>query len=85
MPPKTNRVNKKGIDLIFKEGKFINSPNLTFKFILNHGGVGPKISFITPKSVAKLAVRRNFLRRLGYRALKKEIKRIPKDLMGVLS
>ena len=69
MPPKKNRVNKKGIDLLFKEGKSINSSNLIFKFLNIHGGER-KISFIAPKNVAKGAVERNRLRRLGYSALK---------------
>ena len=70
MLPKKNRVNTKEVEKIFKEGKFLVSPNLTFKYFrINTKEV--KISFIAPKSVAKLAVQRNSLRRKGYNVLKK--------------
>ncbi len=82
MLPKKNRVNKKEVDLIFKQGKFINSPNLTFKFITNLGK-GRKISVIAPKNIAKLAVKRNLLRRLGYNVLQKHINRFPAGISGV--
>ena len=48
MLPKRNRVNKKEVDEIFKNGSFINSSNLTFKF-LRKKGIKSKISFISPK------------------------------------
>ncbi len=80
---KINRVNKKGIDLLFKEGKSINSLNLNFKFILNFKTGAPQISFIAPKGIAKLAVKRNLLRRLGYRVLGSHIKEFPAGLIGV--
>lgn len=70
MLPKKNRADKKTVQKIFKEGKFINSAHLTFKFILN-GQKNKKISFIVPKNASKLAVKRNFLRRLGYSVLSK--------------
>ena len=82
MLPKKNRMNKKGIDLIFKEGKSVFSPNLTFKFLITKLLV-PRISFIAPKAVAKLAVKRNLLRRCGYSALKKHISRFPLGITGV--
>lgn len=82
MLKKTNRVDKKNIDLIFKEGKFVNSPNLTFKFLLSPIKNPPRISFIAPKSVAKLAVKRNKLRRLGYTALNRHINQFPKGILG---
>ena len=80
---KKNRADKKAVEKIFKEGKFFNSPNLTFKFIQNDSGSAPQISFIAPKSVAKLAVKRNSLRRLGYNALKKYINNFPLGTVGV--
>jgi ribonuclease P protein component len=80
---KKNRADKKAVEKIFKEGKFFNSPNLTFKFIQNNDGAAPQISFIAPKSVAKLAVKRNSLRRLGYNALKKYINNFPLGTVGV--
>lgn len=83
MLPKKNRVDKKGIDLIFKKGNFIVSPSFTFKFILINNSPEPRISFIVPKSIAKLAVKRNLLRRKGYSALKKYIDQFPLGILGV--
>ena len=79
---KKNRADKKMIDRIFSVGKFINSPSLTFKYILTGKSV-PRISFIAPKSIAKLAVKRNALRRRGYDVLKKEFHNVPNGLAGV--
>lgn len=78
---KKNRVNKKEIDKIFKEGRFVNSSDLTFKYITNSSKL-TKISFIAPKNVAKLAVRRNLLRRKGYRAFKKYLEYFPAGIVG---
>ncbi|MDP9249197.1 MAG: ribonuclease P protein component [bacterium] len=79
---KTNRADKKTIDTIFSVGKFINSQTLTFKYILTDARA-VRVSFIAPKSTAKLAVKRNALRRLGYNILKKELYRLPRGLAGV--
>ena len=81
MLKKENRANKKDIDLLFKQGKFLNSINLTFKFRLTSQKTR-KISFIAPKSVAKLAVKRNLLRRRGYDALKKYLDKFPIGILG---
>ena len=82
MLPKTKRADKKTIDRIFSGGKFINSPTLNFKYIL--AGTGPaRVSFIAPKSVAKLAVERNRLRRRGYNALKNSLAGLPPGFCGV--
>jgi len=80
---KKNRADRKAVEKIFKEGKFLNSPNLTFKFIKNNNISLPQISFIAPKSVAKLAVKRNLLRRRGYSVLKKYINQFPASILGV--
>lgn len=89
MLPKKNRADKKAVENIFKacppngrEGRFLNFPNLTFKYI-NTGGKQTRISFIVPKSTAKLAVKRNLLRRRGYSVLKKYIGQFPSGLTGV--
>jgi len=82
MLKKINRADKKTVEKIFKEGKFLNSLNLTFKFFKTPQA-GKKISVIVPKSVAKLAVKRNLLRRLGYKALEKHISDFPTGVMGV--
>lgn len=84
MLPKKNRANKNKVDRVFKEGKFINSSILSFKFTLNNPHKTPQISVVVPKSVFKLAVSRNSLRRLGYRALKNHLALFPAGIEGVL-
>jgi ribonuclease P protein component len=79
---KINRVSSKDVDLIFKIGRFITSPYFTFKFIINNDK-NRKISFICPKNVAKLAVRRNLLRRRGYTAMAKYVDLFPLGVCGV--
>ena len=44
----------------------------------------PKISVLVPKSLAKKAIKRNYLRRLGYIALEKQLHHFPTGLTGVL-
>ncbi|MFA6353999.1 MAG: ribonuclease P protein component [Candidatus Paceibacterota bacterium] len=83
MLPKKNRVGKKEVDLLFKQSKFITSPTLTFKFVVNNNTDLPRISFIAPKSIAKLAVARNLLRRRGYIVLSKYINQFPFGTIGV--
>jgi len=80
---KKNRADKKAVEKIFKEGKFISSSTLTFKFILNENFNVPRISFIAPKNIARLAIKRNLLRRRGYSVLKKYLKNFPAGLVGV--
>ena len=82
MLPKKNRVDTKEVDKIFKEGRFLVSPNFTFKYLKNHKRE-VKISFIAPKNIAKLAVRRNLLRRRGYAVLEKYISQFPLGIIGV--
>lgn len=82
MLPKKNRVSTKEVETIFKSGKFLNTQNLTFRY-LKTGGKEAKISFIAPKSVAKLAVKRNLLRKRGYFALAKHLKLFPFGITGV--
>ena len=82
MLPKKNRVDTKAVERIFKEGKILGSANLTFRFI-NTPGSERRVSFVAPKNAAKLAVKRNKLRRLGYVALGKYIRDFPIGLIGV--
>ena len=84
MLPKKNRADKKAVEKIFREGKFFSFSNLIFKFYLEKTAKPPKISIIAPKNVAKLAVKRNKLRRLGYQVLGKYINQFPLGLCGVL-
>jgi ribonuclease P protein component len=83
MLPKKNRVSKKDIDEIFKKKNFIGSDSLTFKFLLKDNFKVRKISFIAPKNIARLAVKRNLLRRRGYVALEKYINQFPSGILGV--
>jgi len=82
MLPKKNRVDKKTIEKIFKEGKFVGSPNLTLKFLITNRDKN-QISFITPKIVSKKAVKRNLLRRRGYAVLEKYFNKFPAGFLGV--
>ena len=83
MLSKINRIDRKGVEQIFKSGRFINSTHLSFKFILTQTNISPQVSFIVPKTVSKLAVKRNALRRIGYNALKKYIDIFPLGIKGV--
>lgn len=82
MLPKKNRADKKAVERIFKGSKIINSPIFTFRFTLTSNNV-PRVSFVAPKNIAKLAVMRNLLRRRGYAVLKKYINRFPPGLIGI--
>src|SRR5437899_3012273 len=82
MLPKKNRVTVKEVDTIFKEGVSLSSSSLSFRYLRNEGKE-TKISFISPKSVAKLAVKRNLLKRHGYRALVKHVALFPLGITGV--
>lgn len=84
MLPKKNRANKNKVERVFKEGKFINSPFFSFKFVLNKLSRTRQISVVVPKSVSKLAVSRNKLRRLGYKSLEQHLPLFPIGIEGVL-
>jgi len=83
MLPKNNRADKKAVDKIFKDGVFLRSFNLSLKYILEKNNIPPKISFVVPKSVEKMAVKRNLLRRRGYAVLKKFFDVFPTGFVGV--
>ena len=83
MLSKKNRLNKATVDQIFKSGRFLNSPNLTFKYIIQKDSIYPHFSFITPKTSSKSAVKRNLLRRRGYAVLKNKISSLPSGVVGV--
>lgn len=82
MIPKKNRTSQKIVDLIFKQGKFINSNNISLKFYINKGNPEIRVSFIVPKSVMKSATGRNMLRRRGYSILSKYLNTLPLGLNG---
>ena len=83
MLPKKNRADKKALENIFRTNSFLNSSNLSFKFLLNKNLNIKKISFIVPKNIAKNAVKRNLLRRLGYNIVQKQLKYFPSGIIGV--
>ncbi|MDQ3075758.1 MAG: ribonuclease P protein component [bacterium] len=74
---KKNRANKKDLDKVFKKGFFLASTNLTFRYLKDKT---TKISFVTPKTVSKSAVKRNGLRRKGYALLKKHLELLPSPI-----
>ena len=76
---KKNRANREDLNKVFKNGLFLSSPNLSFRYIK---ALDNKISFITPKTVSKSAVKRNFLRRKGYFFLKKHINLLKSPAVG---
>jgi ribonuclease P protein component len=82
MLAKKNRADRKNIDDIFKRGRFVNSPNLSLKFISTRNSTPARISFIAPKTASKKAVVRNLLRRRGYAVLKKHLKHFPSGFTG---
>ncbi len=82
MLAKKNRADKKNIEKIWKEGRFLGSFNISLKFILIPGTTHPRVSFIVPKTVSKKATERNFLRRRGYAVIQKKLNLLPKELVG---
>ncbi len=84
MLAKKQRADTKIVEKVFKTGKFVNSRFLTLKYLVNKGFSGQKISFLAPKNIAKMAVKRNALRRRGYRVLRRHISSFPAGIEGVL-
>jgi ribonuclease P protein component len=82
MIPKKNRTTQKIIDLIFKQGKFINSQNISLKFFLNKESPIVRTSFVVPKNIVKSAVKRNMLRRRGYQVISKYLNDLPVGFSG---
>lgn len=82
MIPKKHRTSQKIVDLIFKQGKFINSNNISFKFYINKRNPDSRVSFIVPKSVMKSAVGRNMLRRRGYAVFSQYLSELPFGVNG---
>ncbi len=84
---KKNRADKKEIAHIFSKGVFVNSNNITLKYLIqskaNNAHTIKHTSFIVPKSTAKSAVDRNLLRRRGYAVLANCIDHLPSGFLGV--
>jgi ribonuclease P protein component len=82
MLPKNNRNDRKTVEKVFKEGFFVNSTNVSFKYLSTKQPISPKISFISPKTASKKAVDRNKLRRRGYAVIKKLYNIMPNGIIG---
>lgn len=80
---KRNRLDRKTIDEIFKNGFFVNSSNLTLKYLKKKDLKEVRFSFVVPKTVSKKAVDRNLLKRRGYAILFKKLDKSPVGVCGV--
>jgi ribonuclease P protein component len=83
MLPKKNRLDTKTVEKVFTMGTFADSPTLSFRFIKNLSNTLPRISFVVPKNIAKKAVDRNNLRRIGYSVIKDRPMEVPYGVSGV--
>ncbi len=83
MLPKINRADKKSVEMVFKEGQYVNSPNFSLKFSKKGRNLLPQVSFVVPKTASKNAVVRNLIRRRGYDAMKDFISTLPRGFVGV--
>lgn len=84
MLSKKNKADRKTIEKIFKKGIFVNSTNLTLRFLYTKDNHLPRVSFIVPKTVAKMAVTRNLLKRRGYHLAKSYLNTLPRGFVGVI-
>lgn len=82
MMPKKNRAGTNEVKEIFKTSNSLGSPSFSLRYTKGAGN-DTKISFIVPKSVTKLAVKRNQLRRRGYAVLRKLSQGLPSGITGV--
>ena len=71
------------VEKVFREGRIVHSPVFSFRFFLSMGAAR-KISVISPRAVAAKAVKRNLLRRRGYKAVEKYLHEFPKGISGAL-
>ncbi len=69
MLPKYRRVTKSLFNQVIKEGKTLHGDLLYLRFVSESLDSYSHIAFVAPKTVAKLAVDRNKLRRRGYSAV----------------
>ncbi len=84
MLPKKNRLTRKEVGDLFKDGKSTGSPSLALKFKTSTNKIPTKISVSVPKKIARTAVKRNLLRRQAYTVLQKIITSLPEGFMGVV-
>ena len=67
MLPKSKRVTKNTFQIIMEKGSVISSSFFLFRYIKQEL---PQYAFVVPKKVAKMAAKRNSLRRKGYNTLR---------------
>lgn len=68
MLPKRSRLSAREVEKVLTQGRFSRSGVLDMKYIKAEGPL--RASAIVPKATAKLAAKRNSVRRALYRALK---------------
>lgn len=78
LPSKNRLRSNKDFDHLFKNGKTIKGHFLLAKYTEAHG-TDPKIGFIVPAKVAKLAVARNKLKRVLANQIQGHLNKINKD------
>lgn len=83
MLKKKNRISKREVNHIFKNGLFVGSKNMFLKFLINKQQKDNKIAFTAPKDVSRKAYKRNLLRRRGYLAIKDVFSYIPQGFNGI--
>jgi ribonuclease P protein component len=91
MLPKKNRVNRKKILEVFKEGKFLSVGHLSLKYMeakppskSELRSKASQFAFIVPRAVSKKAVERNLLKRRGYAVIAKYLTQFPAGFVGVV-
>ncbi len=83
MLPKINRLKKKEVEFIFKNGKTYKEGFFLFKIVKRKESSPPSFSVIVPKKVSKKVVERNKIKRRIREALRKEIFHIQKGVSGI--
>lgn len=69
MLSKRNRVSKEEFNLIFSKGRSFHTPSFLVKF-LPVGGPKNAFAVVVPSKITPKASRRNYLRRVGYEAIR---------------
>ena len=83
MLPKKNRISKKDVDFLFKNGKFVRVGDLSLRFFLDKTRFPPKVAFIAPKTITKKATLRNLLKRRARAVARKYVDSLPHGFSGV--
>lgn len=83
MLPKQQRIQRKDFSLLFEKGKSFRNSLFLLRFLESKSK--PQFGFSVSKKVAKRAVDRNKMRRLGYNLLKSYLPKIKKSALVSLS